>query len=43
MFSDGSQHVRATLGTYDVSLKVLDYYGGTGWTREDVGTMAPAG
>lgn len=32
VFSDGSQHVRAALGMYDVSLKVLDYYGGAGWT-----------
>jgi hypothetical protein len=31
IYSDGTQSVRATMGMYDVSLKVLDYYGGAGW------------
>jgi beta-galactosidase len=32
VISDGTQHVRATVGTHDIQLKVLDYYGGTSWT-----------
>jgi hypothetical protein len=32
VFSDGSQHVRATVGTHAIHFKVLDFYGGTGWT-----------
>ena len=30
--SDGMQSVRATLGTHEIHLKVLDYYGGMSWT-----------
>ena len=41
MFSDGSQHVRATVGTHDISLKVLDYYGGNGWTARDCWHYGP--
>jgi hypothetical protein len=29
VISDGTQHIRATLSTYSISLKVLDYYGGS--------------
>jgi hypothetical protein len=32
IISDGSQHVRATLGTHEIKLKALDYYGGSAWT-----------
>jgi hypothetical protein len=28
VISDGTQHVRATVGTHQIHLKVLDYYGG---------------
>jgi hypothetical protein len=30
VISDGTQTVRCTLGVHDISLKVLDYYGGSG-------------
>ena len=32
MFSDGTQHVRATVGTHEIHLKALDFYGGMSWT-----------
>jgi hypothetical protein len=32
IISDGTQHVRATIGTHAIKLKVLDYYGGSAWT-----------
>ena len=32
VFSDGTQHVRATIGTHEIHFKVLDYYGGSCWT-----------
>jgi hypothetical protein len=32
VFSDGSQHVRATVGAHAICFKVLDFYGGTGLT-----------
>ena len=32
VFSDGTQHVRATVGVHEIHFKVLDYYGGTAWT-----------
>jgi hypothetical protein len=32
VFSDGTQHIRATVGVHEIHLKVLDYYGGTAWT-----------
>jgi hypothetical protein len=41
VLSDGSQHVRATVGTHDISLKVLDYYGGNGWTARDCWHYGP--
>jgi hypothetical protein len=34
VISDGTQSVRCTLGVHGVSLKVLDYYGGTGGKNE---------
>jgi hypothetical protein len=35
--SDGTQHIRATLGVHEIALTVLDYYGGaaTGYTEWD--------
>ena len=35
IFSDGTQHVRATVGMHDIHLKVLDYYGGTAFTYHE--------
>ena len=35
VFSDGSQHVRATVGMHEIHLKVLDYYGGSAYTYND--------
>ncbi|MCC7086508.1 MAG: discoidin domain-containing protein [Pirellulales bacterium] len=32
VFSDGAQHVRATVGTHEIHFKVLDFYGGMSWT-----------
>lgn len=32
VFSDGSQHVRATVCVHAINFKVLDFYGGTGYT-----------
>ena len=34
VISDGGQTVRCTLGVHGVSLKVLDFYGGTGGRKE---------
>jgi hypothetical protein len=33
--SDGSQHVRASVGMHEIKLRVLDYYGGTAWTYRE--------
>jgi beta-galactosidase len=35
VYSDGTQHVRATMGTHDIHFKVLDYYGGSAWTYNE--------
>jgi beta-galactosidase len=32
VFSDGTQHIRTTVGIHEIHFKVLDYYGGTAWT-----------
>ncbi len=32
VISDGTQHVRATVGLHEIHLKVLDFYGGMSWT-----------
>jgi hypothetical protein len=41
VFSDGSQHVRATVGVHDISLKVLDYYGGAPLTSNGIWPYGP--
>ena len=35
VISDGTQHVRATLGTHDIFLRVMDFYGGEGYTYHE--------
>ncbi len=35
VISDGSQHIRAAVGTHAITLEVLDYYGGTAWTYRE--------
>jgi hypothetical protein len=34
VISDGTQHVRATVGTHVIHLKVLDYYGGVAFSGD---------
>ncbi|MDR3689734.1 MAG: glycoside hydrolase family 2 TIM barrel-domain containing protein [Fimbriimonas sp.] len=34
VISDGTQHIRATIGVHGVSLKVLDFYGGLGGPKD---------
>jgi beta-galactosidase len=35
VISDGSQHVRATVGVHEIKFKVLDFYGGTSYTYHE--------
>jgi len=33
--SDGTQHIRATVGPHDIFFRVMDWYGGEGWTYHE--------